>query len=48
MTILWEFDEKHPKQVTAYGRSPTTAFPEAAQIGVWIAKAFNRIYLLLL
>ena len=19
MTILWEFDEKHPKQVSAYG-----------------------------
>jgi hypothetical protein len=23
MTILWEFDEKHPKEVSAYGRSPT-------------------------
>jgi hypothetical protein len=22
MTILWEFDEKHPKQVSAYARLP--------------------------
>jgi hypothetical protein len=22
MTILWEFDEKHPKQVSAYGAAP--------------------------
>jgi len=32
MTILWEFDEKHPKQVSAYeGRSPTIAFLEIEQ-----------------
>jgi hypothetical protein len=22
MTILWEFDEKHPKQVSAYAANP--------------------------
>jgi len=27
MTILWEFDEKHPKQVSAYGgKTPSDFF----------------------
>jgi hypothetical protein len=26
MTILWEFDEKHPKQVSAYGAKPHEGF----------------------
>ena len=30
------------------GRGPTIAFAEFPQIGLWIAKPFNRVYLLLL
>jgi hypothetical protein len=30
------------------GRSPTIAFAESRKIGLWVAKAFNRIYRLLL
>jgi hypothetical protein len=26
MTILWEFDEKHPKQVSAYGTQSGVVF----------------------
>jgi hypothetical protein len=35
MTILWEFDEKHPKQVSAYGIASwaTLSRPSGTQFG---------------
>jgi hypothetical protein len=48
MTILWEFDESTLDKLALLGRSLTIAFAESPQIGPWVAKAFNRIYPLLL
>jgi hypothetical protein len=34
MTVLWEFDGKHPKQVSAYGAQPLPSFLLCEQTAV--------------
>jgi hypothetical protein len=35
MTILWELDEKHPKQLSAYGTMPWVTFSRPCGIALW-------------